>query len=308
MSKLTLTSSAKCFGGLVNKYTHQSLSTKTAMAFSVFLPPKAQQQKVPAVYFLSGLTCTEDNFIQKAGACKYAAAKNIALICPDTSPRGLSIAGEHDGWDFGSGAGFYVNATTDEWKDNYNMYDYVTKELPALVETELPVTAKKSVMGHSMGGHGALVCYLKNPGMYQSVSAFSPICNPTQCPWGDKAFTGYLGPDKASWEEYDATCLVGKFAERDNELGTGERQGEGQGGEPSTKRRKADRGKILIDQGAEDSFLKSKQLLPENFGKACQEAQHPVDIRMQEGYDHSYWFIQSFIEDHMEHHAGALSK
>jgi len=136
-------------------------------------------------------------------------------------------------------------------------------------------------MGHSMGGHGALVCYLKNPGMYQSVSAFSPICNPTQCPWGDKAFTGYLGPDKASWEEYDATCLVGKFA--------------------------AARGKILIDQGAEDSFLKSQQLLPENFGKACQEAQHPVDIRMQEGYDHSYWFIQSFIEDHMEHHAEALS-
>lgn len=278
--KLTLQSSAKCLGGSVQKFLHQSTATNTPMTFSVFMPAQADKAKVPALYWLSGLTCTEDNFIQKAGAIRHAAEEGIALICPDTSPRGTEIEGEHEGWDFGSGAGFYVNATQEKWSKNYNMYQYVTEELTSLVESELPVTASKSIFGHSMGGHGALICYLKNPGMYKSVSAFSPICNPVECPWGVKAFTGYLGEEKSAWQEYDATALVSKYEGRKDT--------------------------ILIDQGAADNFYTQKQLLPENFQAACQASSHPLELRIQDGYDHSYWFISTFIEDHIKHHAKAL--
>mmetsp|Transcript_4061 Transcript_4061/g.7843 ORF Transcript_4061/g.7843 Transcript_4061/m.7843 type:complete len:288 (-) Transcript_4061:194-1057(-) len=279
MSKVTQLSAARCFGGFVKKFSHDSAVTKTSMKFSVFLPPQAEHTKVPALYWLSGLTCNEDNFIQKAGACKYAAKEGIALICPDTSPRGTDIEGEHDGWDFGSGAGFYVNATEEKWKDNYNMYDYVTKELISLAEADLPITNVRSVFGHSMGGHGALICYLKNPGLYKSVSAFAPICNPVNCPWGLKAFSGYLGENKEDWKAYDATELVASAGVKDA---------------------------ILIDQGADDNFYTGKQLLPENFVAACKQAGTPLTYRLQPGYDHSYWFIQSFVEDHITFHAQAL--
>lgn len=275
-------SAARCFGGLVKKFEHASTSTKTPMKVSVFLPPQAEKGKVPALYWLSGLTCTEDNFIQKAGACKMAAQEGIALICPDTSPRGCNIEGEEDGWDFGTGAGFYVNATEDKWKTNYNMYDYVTKELVGLMEAELPLTTSRSVFGHSMGGHGALITYLKNPGNYKSVSAFAPICNPVECPWGLKAFSGYLGENKEDWKAYDATELMSSYT--------------------------GPKGAILIDQGLEDGFYKDKQLLPENFASSCEKNQVPLELRMQAGYDHSYWFIQSFVEDHILFHSKALKQ
>lgn len=271
----------RCFGGLVKKFEHASSTTKTPMKVSVFLPPQAEKGKVPALYWLSGLTCNEDNFIQKAGACKYAADHGIALICPDTSPRGANVAGEDDSWDFGSAAGFYVNATTEGWSTNYNMYEYVTKELIGLVESELPVSSKRSIFGHSMGGHGALICYLKNTGMYQSVSAFAPICNPVNCAWGLKAFTGYLGENKEEWKKYDATELLA------------EEKGDGQN--------------ILVDQGLEDSFYPA-QLLTENFVAAASKSGKKPTVRMHKGYDHSYWFIQSFMEEHINFHAKYLNK
>jgi len=272
-------STVRCFGGLVKKFEHASSSTNTPMKVSVFLPPQAEEGKVPALYWLSGLTCTEDNFIQKAGACQFAAEYGIALICPDTSPRGCNIEGEEDGWDFGTGAGFYVDATTPKWAKNYNMYTYVTKELIGVMETELPITSTRSISGHSMGGHGALISFFKNPGMYKSVSAFSPICNPVKCPWGEKAFTGYVGDNKEEWKKYDATELVAEH--------------------------KGDAA-VLIDQGLEDSFYKDKQLLTENFAEAA-KAIKPT-VRMQAGYDHSYWFIQSFVEDHIKFHAKYLKQ
>lgn len=274
-------SAAKCFGGWVKKFSHESSSTKTLMKVSVFLPPQAETGKVPALYYLAGLTCNEDNFMQKAGACKYAAEHGIALICPDTSPRGLQLADEHKDWDFGSGAGFYLKATNEPWAENYNMYDYVTKELPALVEKELPLSDKRSITGHSMGGHGALSLFLKNPGMYSSVSAFAPICNPCKCPWGQKAFAGYLGADTEAWKAYDATELIATFSGPKSE--------------------------ILVDQGLADGFLDKQQLLPENLVAAAKAANHPVQLRMHEDYDHSYNFIQSFVQDHIEHHAKALN-
>lgn len=270
----------KVHGGTVTQYEHLSDSTKTKMVFSVFLPSVSEGTKVPALYYLSGLTCTDQNFITKAAPYAMAAAYGIAIVAPDTSPRGANIEGENDSWDFGTGAGFYVDATEAAWKKNYNMYSYVTKELPALIESELPITTKKSIFGHSMGGHGALICYLKNSGMYTSCSAFAPICNPVHCPWGEKAFNGYLGSDKKAWEAYDATCLVKNY--------TGQKY------------------EILIDQGNSDGFLKKKQLLPENFVEACKAVNFPVKLRMQTGYDHSYFFIHSFINDHIEHHAKAL--
>lgn len=277
-----LLSNARCFGGFVKKFEHASTSTNTPMKFSVFLPPQAEHGKVPALYWLSGLTCTEDNFIQKAGACKAAAEHGIALICPDTSPRGANIEGEEDGWDFGTGAGFYVNATEEKWSKNYNMFDYVTKELVGLCEGELPLTSVRSISGHSMGGHGALVCFLKNPGAYTSVSAFAPICNPINCPWGVKAFGGYLGSDKSSWKSWDATELIG------------EHKGEAN---------------VLIDQGTEDGFYKDKQLLTENFSAAASKnSSVNATVRLQEGYDHSYWFIQTFMEDHISFHSKFLNK
>jgi S-formylglutathione hydrolase len=274
-----LESSARCCGGQLNKYSHDSTSTKTPMTFSVFLPPA--QGKVPAIYCLAGLSCSDDTFLECAGAIRYAAREGVALVCPDTSPRGANIEGDSKDWDFGVGAGFYLNAAEEPWKTNYNMFDYVTKELPALVEAELPINSRRSVMGHSMGGHGALVLYLRNPGMYQSASAFAPICNPSRCPWGIKAFTGYLGSDQESWKAYDATELIG-----------------------SSKPQSAY--PILVDQGTADKFLDQKQLLPENLSAAAKKSGIPLELRMQQNYDHSYWFIQTFVEDHVRHHAKAL--
>lgn len=272
----------KMFGGMVKQCTHMSSSTKTSMRFSIFLPAASESAKVPTIYWLSGLTCTDDNFTQKACAQRAANQLGVAIVAPDTSPRGANIEGEEDGWDFGTGAGFYVNATETKWSANYNMYDYVTQELPALIEAEFNVIpGKKSVMGHSMGGHGALICALKNPDSYTSVSAFAPICNPTKCPWGEKAFTGYLGSVDAG-VAYDATELMkanGPFAGFDD---------------------------ILIDQGTGDNFLPDGQLLPENFEAACKEKGQNVTVRMQEGYDHSYFLMASFMDDHVKFHADRL--
>jgi S-formylglutathione hydrolase len=233
---------------------------------------------VPVLYWLSGLTCTDQNFMQKAGAQKLAAKLGLAIVCPDTSPRGLDLPGEHDSYDFGSGAGFYVNATEQPWAPHYRMYDYVVKELPQLVESELPLSGERSVSGHSMGGHGALICALKNPGYYRSVSAFAPIANPTACPWGQKAFKGYLGDDERGWEDWDATCLI-----------------------PTAKERLP----LLVDQGTADEFLET-QLNPETLADVCEKFHHHINLRMHRGYDHSYFFIASFIEDHLNHHARAL--
>lgn len=273
-------SSAKCFGGSQKVFKHHSSELKCDMKFGVYVPPISAAQKVPVLYWLSGLTCTEQNFITKAGAQRTAAEQGIMIVAPDTSPRSCGIEGEDDSYDFGTGAGFYVDATEENWKTNYRMFSYVTKELPALIASNFPVLPEKqSVFGHSMGGHGALICFLKNPGLYKSVSAFSPICNPVQCPWGQKALAGYLGGDKETWKEYDATELVKNY----------------DGPIPD----------ILIDQGTDDQFYPS-QLLPENFVEACRSKNVPVTLRMQEGYDHSYYFISSFVEDHVKHHARHL--
>lgn len=253
------------------------------MKFGVFLPRDALEgNKLPVFYWLSGLTCTEQNFITKAGAQRLGAKFNMIVVNPDTSPRGCNIEGEDECYDFGSGAGFYVDSTTDLWKKNYRMYSYITKELPGLVNENFPSIAEKiGICGHSMGGHGALICSLKNPGMYKSVSAFAPISNPTQCNWGNKCFTGYLGEDKSAWKEYDATELVKSY-----------------NGPPL---------EFLVDQGAADNFLKEGQLLPERFMEACATSKMPCIMRMQEGYDHSYFFISTFLEEHFEHHAKFLN-
>jgi len=270
----------KICGGWQKVFSHKSAELKCDMNIGVFLPAQSESAKCPVVYWLSGLTCTEQNFVTKAGAQRYAAEKGVIIVAPDTSPRGCNIEGEDDSWDFGTGAGFYVDATEAKWKDNYRMYSYITKELPQLINDNFPTNGKQSIMGHSMGGHGALICALKNPGMYASVSAFAPICNPSQCPWGHKAFTGYLGEDKKAWAEYDATQLA-----------------KGYNGPPL---------EILIDQGSEDGFLKDSQLLPDNLVAACAENKVPIVYRLQEGYDHSYYFMASFMGDHIEKHAAAL--
>lgn len=206
------TSSVKCFGGFQKVFKHHSAELKCDMNFAVYVPPQAASEKVPVLYWLSGLTCTEQNFITKAGAQRTAADQGIMIVAPDTSPRSCGIDGEDDSYDFGTGAGFYIDATEEKWKTNYRMFSYVTKELPALIQSNFPVLAdKQSVFGHSMGGHGALTCFFKNPGFYKSVSAFAPICNPVKCPWGEKAFSGYLGSNKESWKEYDATELVKNY-------------------------------------------------------------------------------------------------
>jgi S-formylglutathione hydrolase len=271
--------SIKEFDGWLNRYQHTSTSCNCAMTFSVYLPPAADRGPVPAVYWLSGLTCTDDNFRVKAGAQRYASELGLALIIPDTSPRGEDVPDESERYDLGQGAGFYVNATEAPWSRHYHMYDYVTRELPALVESELPVVAGlKSVTGHSMGGHGALICALKNPGAYRSVSAFSPICNPVNCGWGEGCFVAYLGADRTAWEAFDATCLV-------------------QAG--------ADALPMLIDQGTDDEFL-ADQLHPQNLVEACEARNLPITLRMQAGYDHSYHFIATFIGEHLAYHAAAL--
>ena len=272
--------SIKEFGGFLNRYTHESVVLNCEMTFSVYLPPQAEEGKVPALYWLSGLTCTDDNVRTKAGAQRYAAKHGIALIFPDTSPRGDDVADKADRYDLGKGAGFYVNATQEPWSTHYQMYDYIIKELPALLETELPlISGVKSISGHSMGGHGALICALKNPDEYKSVSAFSPICNPINCSWGKGCFGAYLGDDESSWASYDATTLVESGAKVTD---------------------------ILIDQGLGDEFYNEKQLLPENFQAACKKAGQAATIRFQDGYDHSYHFIATYIGEHIAYHAKAL--
>ena len=266
-------------GGYLNRYTHESDSCNCRMTFSVYLPPQAETGEVPAVYWLSGLTCTDENFRVKAGAQRYAAELGLALIIPDTSPRGEDVPDAAERYDMGQGAGFYVNATRQPWSKHYHMYDYVTRELPALVERELPLVAGlRAISGHSMGGHGALICALKNPGMYRSASAFSPICNPVVSPWGEGCFGAYLGDNRPEWEAWDATCLVRGGAQ----------------GLP-----------MLIDQGTADEFL-AEQLYPDNLETACAERDLPLTLRRQDGYDHSYHFIASFIGEHLAWHAEHL--
>jgi len=279
---MELIESVKEFGGYLNRYEHDSSTCQCKMTFSVYLPPQATTEKVPALYWLSGLTCTDDNARTKAGMQRYAAEQGIALIFPDTSPRGDDVPDAVERYDLGKGAGFYVNATQMPWKKNYQMYDYVTQELPALVEKEFAVIPKvKSISGHSMGGHGALICALKNPQAYKSVSAFSPICNPVECGWGKGCFGAYLGDDTSTWQSYDATLLVKDGAKVND---------------------------ILIDQGTGDEFYDEAQLLPENFQAACDQAGQSLTLRMQEDYDHSYHFIASFIGEHIAYHAKALKK
>ena len=272
-------SRVKAFDGEQRVHEHASDTCNCTMRFGIYLPPQAAEAPVPVLYWLSGLTCTEENFATKAGAQRYAAEHGIALVHPDTSPRGVDLPGEDDSYDFGSGAGFYVNATVEPWSRHYHMYDYVTRELPGIIEANFPVQpGVRSIFGHSMGGHGALVCALRNPDAWCSVSAFAPIVNPTEVPWGHKAFGGYLGDDREAWKAYDACELI--------------RTGES-------------RMPLLVDQGDADNFL-GEQLQPEQLQKACDEHDHPLTLRMQPGYDHSYYFIATFIGDHVYHHAEKL--
>ena len=279
----TLKESKKAFGASVCQYEHASAALACTMKFSVIRPEG--DGKLPVIYWLSGLTCSDRNFIEKAGAFEAAAKNRVMIVCPDTSPRGVDIEGDSDSWDFGKGAGFYVNATEAKWAPHYKMYDYVTAELPALIASLFPTSGKQSIMGHSMGGHGALTIALKNPEVYASVSAFAPICNPMECPWGQKAFSGYLGPDQSTWKAYDATSLV---------LASG-----------SAPLKQP----ILIDVGDADSFLTGavNQLMPENFRSACESKGQALTLRMQPGYDHSYFFIATFISEHIAFHAKCLS-
>ncbi|CAK8697526.1 S-formylglutathione hydrolase-like [Clavelina lepadiformis] len=275
--------SNKSFGGYQKVYEHESEECKCMMRFGVYFPPQAETKKCPVLYYLSGLTCTEQNVVTKGGTQGPAAKNGIIIVTPDTSPRGCKIDGEDDSYDFGSGAGFYVDATEPKWKTNYRMYSYVTKELVQVINSNFTSKVdadKMSVFGHSMGGHGALVLALKQPGKYKSVSAFAPITNPTQCGWGQKALGGYLGTNKSTHEEYDSCHLVRKY--------------------------KGPKLEILVDQGSSDQFLQ-EQLLPDHFVTACADAGMPLQLRIQEGYDHSYFFMSSFMEDHINHHAKFLN-
>jgi S-formylglutathione hydrolase len=270
----------KEFGGWLERWQHESASCQCAMTFSIYLPPQAATAKCPVVYWLSGLTCTDDNVRTKAGAQRYCAELGLILVMPDTSPRGDDVADVAERYDLGKGAGFYLNALLPPWAKNYRMYDYVNAELVALVEANFPVLpGKRSISGHSMGGHGALICALKNPGKYTSVSAFAPICNPVVSPWGQGCFSAYLGDDKTRWEAYDATCLVNAGATLPP---------------------------ALIDHGSADEFLPT-QLFPQHFQAACAARGQPLELRMQPNYDHSYHFIASFIGEHLRFHARALA-
>jgi S-formylglutathione hydrolase len=280
---LELLSSHACHGGVQRFYRHESQIIGLPMRFSVYLPPQALQPnaKVPALFYLAGLTCTEETFAIKAGAQRFAAQHGVALVAPDTSPRGAGVPGESASWDFGVGAGFYVDATQEPWATHYRMYSYVRDELRETVLDELPLDGSRlGIFGHSMGGHGALMLALRNPQIYRSVSAFAPIAAPTRCPWGEKAFSGYLGADRETWKQYDASELVAraphKFADG-----------------------------ILVDQGLADQFL-AEQLNPDVFEAACRDAGQPLALRRHAGYDHGYYFISTFIEDHIAHHAKAL--
>jgi S-formylglutathione hydrolase len=270
----------KSFGGWHKQYSHRSGTLNCDMRFAIYLPPQAANgNKIPALYWLSGLTCTDENFMQKAAAHQMAAELGVAIVAPDTSPRGDDVA-DDEAYDLGKGAGFYVNATQAPWNRHYSMYDYVLNELPNLIESVFPVSDKRSIFGHSMGGHGALVLALRNPERYQSVSAFSPISNPVDCPWGKKAFTAYLGDDTDRWADYDASLLMKTATQF----------------VPT-----------LVDQGEADNFL-VEQLKPEALEAAAKQSGYPLTLNRHEGYDHSYYFIASFIEEHLRFHAEHLSK
>ena len=278
VQELTQLEQHRCFGGTLSVYRHWSQECRCTMNFAVFMPPQAGP--VPVLYYLSGLTCTEQNVITKGGALEQAAALGLALVAPDTSPRGDDVPDAEE-WDLGSGAGFYVDATESPWASHYRMYSYVTEELPRVVQTAFAVNStRQGIFGHSMGGHGALVCGLRHPDRYRSISAFAPIAAPSQCPWGQKAFRHYLGSDQTTWAAYDASELV--------------------------KKRPIAQRPILIDQGLADPFLAQQQLRPEIFQAACEAAGQPLTLRMQEGYDHSYYFISTFMADHIRYHARVL--
>lgn len=272
-------SNNRCFAGSQAVYRHHSESCNTPMQFSIYLPDVSQQVSCPALFWLSGLTCTEENFTVKAGAQRMASELGLVIVAPDTSPRG-DIADDPDAYDLGKGAGFYVDATRPPWSDNYQMHSYIAMELPALIRSHFPVDPERfGVFGHSMGGHGALTMHLRYPRVFKSVSAFAPIVAPTRVPWGQKILSAYLGEDHSQWQDYDACELVSRGASD------------------------AD---ILIDQGDQDEFL-ADQLKPQLFADACHAAGQSINLRMQPGYDHSYFFITSFIEDHLQHHARALA-
>ena len=268
-------SANKSFGGWHKQYSHYSNTVNGTMRFAIYLPPQvAKGEKVPVLYWLSGLTCSDENFMQKAGAQRIAAELGIAIVAPDTSPRGEDVAND-DGYDLGQGAGFYVNATQAPWNKHFQMYDYIVNELPELIEATFPVSQQRAISGHSMGGHGALMIALKNASRYSSVSAFSPITNPVNCPWGQKAFSAYLGNDKATWHEYDASVLM---------------------------RNATEFVPARVDQGKGDDFL-VEQLKPEALVAAATESDYPLVLNQHEGYDHSYYFIASFIEEHLRFHS-----
>jgi len=276
---LNLVSEHACFGGWMRFYSHESRECRTEMRFSVYVPPQAEKGKVPVLYYLAGLTCTEETFMVKAGAQRVAAELGLMLVAPDTSPRKVRLPGDDANWDFGLGAGFYVDSTQEPWSQHYRMYSYVTKELPEIVQSlGSGLANRQGIFGHSMGGHGALVCALRNRDQYSSVSAFAPISAPMKCPWGLKAFSGYLGEDRNQWKQYDASELI---------------------------RAQRYARPILIDQGARDKFL-TEQLKPDLFADAVRESASELHFRMHPGYDHGYYFIATFMEDHLRHHARQL--
>jgi len=280
---LKLVSSNKCFNGQQNVYEHTSNELKCPMKFSAYIPEAGKSKKLPVLIWLSGLTCSEQNFIQKSGFQRYASELEMIVVCPDTSPRGCGIEGESNSWDFGVGAGFYVDATEAKWSQNFRMYSYVNEELHDIIKKNFTHNEEfnVSIFGHSMGGHGALISFLKNSNKYKSASAFAPICNPINCDWGKKAFSGYLGASEEAWKEYDATCLAKDYQGRSV--------------------------KILIDQGSEDNFLKQNQLLPQNIVDAVHSNKAiDIEMRYQNGYDHSYYFISSFVADHLKFHSEHL--
>ena len=284
-TSIELLNAHACFGGAQRFYQHASREIGLPMKFSVYLPPQALHgNKVPAMVYLAGLTCNEETFMTKAGAQRMAAELGLALVAPDTSPRGANVPGESEAWDFGVGAGFYLDATEAPWEPHWRMESYLTRELLPLLGQKLPIDLERiGIFGHSMGGHGALTLALRHPGMFKSLSAFAPIAAPTQCPWGKKAFSGYLGSNQGEWRKHDASVLMAS-----------------QEAPPYP-------GGILIDQGLADKFLHDGQLLPEAFEAACEKAGQPLTLRRQPGYDHGYYFIETFMADHMAHHAKALA-
>ncbi|GAB5361111.1 hypothetical protein AAMO2058_000686400 [Amorphochlora amoebiformis] len=278
MSEMKQIKRVKVCGGYLEEYKHDSKSVKGSMHFGIYHPPSDGKTKHPALFYLSGLTCSPKNCIEKGGVYEHAAKHGIIVVFPDTSPRDCEIEGDRESWDFGVAASFYVDATQGKYGEFYNMHSYISKELPEVLKSKFDNwNGIMSITGHSMGGHGALVAYLKNPGLFRSVSAFAPICNPVSCPWGVKAFSGYLGSDKTKWADWDATELIKKY--------------------------KGVKKPILVDQGLEDGFLGKKQLLPEVFKAVCDSVGQPLVLRMHEGYDHSYYFVSSFMEDHVAFHS-----